>query len=111
MKNIYVGNLSFNAGENEVRALFEPFGQVDRVQIVTNRDTGQPRGFAFVEMADDAQGEAAINALNGKEAFGRALTVTEAKPRAERPQGRSFGGRGGGGGRDRGPRDDRRQRW
>jgi len=104
VKNIYVGNLSFSASEEEVRSLFEPYGQVDRVQLITDRDTGQPRGFGFVEMPDDAQAEAAINALNGAAAFGRTLSVNEARPRAERPQ-RS------GGGRDRGPRDSRRQRY
>jgi RNA recognition motif-containing protein len=104
VKNIYVGNLSFNANEEEVRALFEPYGTVDKVQLITDRDTGQPRGFGFVEMPDDAQAEAAINALNGVAAFGRTLSVNEARPRGDRPQG--GGGRGRGG-----PRDSRRQRF
>jgi len=99
VKNIYVGNLSFTAKEEEVRSLFEPFGQIEKVQIITNRDTGQSRGFAFVEMPDDAQAEAAINGLNGKEIAGRALSVNEARPRTERPP---HAGGGGGRGRDRG---------
>ena len=108
VKNIYVGNLAFNANEEEVRSLFEPYGQVDRVQLITDRDTGQPRGFGFVEMPDDAQAEAAINALNGAAAFGRTLSVNEARPRADRPP---RGGGEGGGGRGRGPRDKGRQRY
>jgi RNA recognition motif-containing protein len=108
VKNIYVGNLAFTANEEGVRALFAPYGQVDRVQLITDRDTGQPRGFGFVEMPDDAQGEAAINALNGAAAFGRTLSVNEAKPRGDRPQ---RGGSGSGAGRDRGARDNRSQRW
>lgn len=106
MKNIYVGNLAFSAREDELRSLFETYGQVDRVQLITDRDTGQPRGFGFVEMPDDAQAEAAINGLNGTAAFGRTLSVNEARPRGDRPS------RGGpGGGRGHGPRDSRRQRW
>ena len=94
MKNIYVGNLSFGATEDAVRSLFEAFGTVDRVNIVTDRDSGQPRGFGFVEMANDAEGDKAINALNGKDLDGRALNVNEARPKTERA-----GGGGGGYGR------------
>jgi RNA recognition motif-containing protein len=105
MKNIFVGNLSFGATEDTVRALFEAHGTVDRVSIVTDRDSGQPRGFGFVEMANDTEGEQAIAALNGKELDGRALNVNEARPKAERSGGggnRGGGfGRGGGGGRNR----------
>lgn len=105
MKNIFVGNLSFNTSEQDVRALFEAHGTVDRVNIVTDRDTGQPRGFAFVEMANDAEGERAINAINGREVGGRALNVNEARPKGEGGGGggrsRGFGGGGGGGGRGR----------
>jgi cold-inducible RNA-binding protein len=108
VKNIYVGNLAFGANEEEIRSLFEPYGQVDRVQIITDRETGQSRGFAFVEMPEDGQAEAAIEGLNGKAAFGRTLSVNEARPRADRPQ---RGGPGGGGGRNRPPRDNRRQRF
>ena len=96
MKNIYVGNLSFEATEESVRALFEAYGTVSRVNIVTDRDTGQPRGFGFVEMANDGEGEKAIAAVNGTELGGRALNVNEARPKAER----SSGG-GGGFGRKR----------
>jgi cold-inducible RNA-binding protein len=96
VKNIYVGNLSFEATEESVRALFEAYGTVGRVNIVTDRDTGQPRGFGFVEMANDGEGEKAIAAVNGTELGGRALNVNEARPKAER----SSGG-GGGFGRKR----------
>jgi RNA recognition motif-containing protein len=97
MKNIYVGNLTFDASEEQVRGLFEPFGQVERVSLITDRDTGQSRGFAFVEMADDDSASKAIEALNGTNLGGRNLTVNEARPKTERP--RSGGGFGGGGGR------------
>jgi RNA recognition motif-containing protein len=97
VKNIYVGNLSFDATEESVRGLFEAYGTVGRVNIVTDRDTGQPRGFGFVEMANDGEGEKAIAAVNGTELGGRALNVNEARPKAER----SGGGGGGGFGRKR----------
>jgi cold-inducible RNA-binding protein len=104
MKNIFVGNLSFRTTEHELRALFEAYGAVDRVNIVTDRDTGQPRGFAFVEMANDAEGDRAIQSINGQEVGGRALNVNEARPKGEGGggggRGRGFGG-GGGGGRGR----------
>ena len=103
MKNIFVGNLSFGTTEDSVRSLFEPFGSVDRVNIVTDRDTGQARGFAFVEMGQDAEGNAAINGLNGKDLDGRTLNVNEARPKAERGSG-GGGYRGGGGG-------SRQNRW
>ena len=88
--NIYVGNLSFDAGESDVRQLFEAHGQVASVSIIEDKFTGRPRGFAFVEMAQDAEAQAAIAALNGKDFKGRPLTVNEARPRTEH--------RGGGGG-------------
>ena len=97
MKNIFVGNLSYGATEDSIRSLFEAHGTVDRVSIITDRDTGQPRGFGFVEMSNDAEGQRAIDALNGAELNGRALNVNEARPRAER-------GFNGGGGRGRGNR-------
>jgi cold-inducible RNA-binding protein len=97
MKNIYVGNLSFGATEDSVRALFETHGTVGRVNIVTDRDSGQPRGFGFVEMSNDGEGEKAIAALNGTDFDGRALSVNEARPKTER----SGGGGGGGFGRKR----------
>ena len=95
MKNIFVGNLNFGATEDAVRALFEAYGTVERVSIVTDRDTGQPRGFGFVEMSANADADRAIAELNGRELDGRALNVNEARPKTER----SFGGGGGGGGR------------
>jgi RNA recognition motif-containing protein len=101
MKNIYVGNLTFDATEDQVRSLFEAYGPVDKVSIVTDRDTGQPRGFAFVEMTDDDAAGKAMDALNGTNLGGRNLTVNEARPKADRPRGggggRGFGGGGGGG--------------
>jgi len=102
MKNIFVGNLSFQTTEQEIRSLFEAYGSVDRVNIVTDRDSGQPRGFAFVEMTNDAEGERAIEAVNGHELGGRTLNVNEARPKSE--GGRSFGGggRGYGGRREEG---------
>ena len=105
MKNIFVGNLNFNTSEDDLRQLFTPFGQVDRVSIMTDRDTGRSRGFGFVEMANAEEGEKAIAALNGTDVGGRTLNINEARPKTERSGG--GGGRGGdrggrgGGGRDR----------
>ena len=82
--NIYVGNLPFKITQDELKDLFSPFGAVDRVNVVTDRETGRARGFGFVEMANDDESKAAINALNGQEIDGRALTVNEAKPREPR---------------------------
>ena len=90
---LYVGNLSYDMNEAELRELFTPFGEPDSAKVITDRDTGRSKGFGFVEFADNAQATAAMNALNGKEINGRALTVNEARPRTE-----SSGGRGGGGG-------------
>ena len=104
MKNIFVGNLNFNTGEDELRQMFEQYGQVDRVSIMTDRDTGRSRGFGFVEMTNAEDGEKAIAALNGTQIGGRTLNVNEARPKAER----AGGGGGGGRGRDRG---DRGGRW
>jgi RNA recognition motif-containing protein len=94
--NIYVGNLSFDAGESDVRQLFEAHGQVASVSIIEDKFTGRPRGFAFVEMAQDAEAQAAIAGLNGKDFKGRPLTVNEARPRTEH-RGGAGGGSGGGG--------------
>ena len=106
---LYVGNLSFDTTENDLQSEFEQFGKVVEAALVTDRETGRSRGFAFVTMGSPAEGEAAIKALEGKEFQGRALTVNEARPREERPRGgaggggRSFGGgNGGGGGRSSG---------
>ena len=90
MKNVFVGNLSFQTSESELTSLFEPFGEITKAQVITDRDTGQSRGFAFVEMSDDASAAKAIAALNGKDLNGRTLNVNEARPKAERS-----GGRGG----------------
>ena len=109
MKNIFVGNLSFNTNEDELRQLFEAYGQVDRVSIMTDRDTGRSRGFGFVEMNSNEDGDKAITALNGSQVGGRTINVNEARPKTERA-----GGGGGGGGRDRGGRGGgggRRDRW
>ena len=100
MKNIFVGNLSFNTSEDELRQIFEPFGQVERVSILTDRDTGRSRGFGFVEMANDEEGEKAIAGLNGSQVGGRTINVNEARPKAER----AGEGRGGDRGGDRGGR-------
>jgi cold-inducible RNA-binding protein len=113
VKNIFVGNLSFNTNEDELRQLFESYGQVDRVSILTDRETGRSRGFGFVEMASNEDGEKAIAALNGSQIGGRTINVNEARPKSDR----GAGGGGGGGGRDRGDRGGRgggggrRERW
>jgi len=99
MKNLFVGNLSFQTTENDLRTLFESYGQITRVHIGKDRETGRSRGFAFIEMANDDEAAKAMTALNGKEFGGRALKVNEAAPKGERPAG---GGRGPGGG-GRGP--------
>ena len=93
MKNLFVGNLPFGAAENDLRTLFEKFGAVERVSVITDRDTGKSRGFGFVEMADEQAAGQAIAGLNGTEFNGRALSVSEARPKTERGSG---GGRGGG---------------
>jgi cold-inducible RNA-binding protein len=105
MKNIFVGNLDFAATESSVRSLFEPYGRVERVNLVTDRDTGRSRGFAFVEMSDSAQADQAITALNGTNLDGRALNVNEARPK---PEG---GGRGFSHGPQGGGRQRREPRW
>jgi cold-inducible RNA-binding protein len=96
MKNIFVGNLSYGATEEALRSLFEPYGAVSRVSIVTDRDSGQSRGFGFVEMTNDQEGDKAIAALHGTDLEGRTLNINEARPKAERS-----GGGGGGFGRKR----------
>lgn len=92
--NIFVGNLSFGTTEDSLRALFEQFGAIDRVNVVTDRDTGRSRGFAFVEMGSDEDARRAISALDGKELDGRALRVNEARPKEDRGFGGGGGGRG-----------------
>jgi RNA recognition motif-containing protein len=106
---IYVGNLSFSTTEQTLEGLFSNYGQVDEVAVITDRDTGRPRGFAFVTMNNDTEAQAAIEAVNGTEFEGRTLTCNEAKPQVKRGGGGGGGGgpRGGGGGRGGGGRD----RW
>lgn len=93
MKKIFVGNFSFSLSEDELRALFAPFGTVDSATVVTDRATGRSRGFGFVEMPNNDEADKAIAGLNGKDSGGRALTVNEARPKTDR-------GPRGGGGRD-----------
>src|SRR3990172_6727488 len=97
MKNLFVGNMSFQTTEGDLRTIFEPFGEITRINVMTDRDTGRARGFAFVEMVNDTEAAGAIAALNGKEVDGRALNVNEARPKTERSGPRNFC-RGGGGG-------------
>jgi cold-inducible RNA-binding protein len=99
--NIYVGNMSFDMSEEDLRQAFAVYGEVSSARIITDRETGRPRGFGFVEMPDDDAAKKAIEELNGKEISGRTLTVNEARPK------RYGGGGGGGGGRGGGRRD----RW
>jgi RNA recognition motif-containing protein len=86
MVNIYVGNLSYNTTEDDLRTMFEAHGKVDRASVVTDRMTGRSKGFGFVEMPNDAEARAAISALNDKDVDGRKLLVNEARPKAERPR-------------------------
>ena len=120
MKNIFVGNLDFASTESSIRALFEPYGNVERVNVVTDRDTGRSRGFAFVEMSDSAEADKAINALNGSQLDGRSLNINEARPKPQGGAGGGGGYRGGGGGAGGnrgsgggggGPRQRREPRW
>jgi RNA recognition motif-containing protein len=120
MKNLYVGNLPHNTTEAELRGLFEAHGAVEKITLVTDRDTGRSRGFGFVEMTNASEADKAIAALNGTDLGGRALTINEAKPKTDRPRsggGQRFGGGGsGGGGRGRDdyrghPRQPREPRW
>lgn len=91
-KKLYVGNLSFNISENGLMELFSSYGSVETAKIITDRDTGRSKGFAFVEMSNESEAKSAIEGLNGKDQGGRALNVSEAKPMAPREGG---GGRGG----------------
>jgi cold-inducible RNA-binding protein len=115
LTNIFVGNLSYQTTQDELHQAFAQYGEVERVNIITDRDTGQPRGFAFVEMTERRDAETAIAQLNGAELNGRALNVNEARPK---PAGGGFGGGGGnrtgggGGGRGRGGNGGNRgSRW
>lgn len=126
MKNLFVGNMNFQTTEDELRALFAPFGQITRIHIAMDRETGRARGFAFVEMPNDEEAAKAMAGLNGKEVGGRALKVNEARPKGEGrgPGGPDRGGSGrGGGGRGgnrekfsnedyrESPRQPREPRW
>jgi cold-inducible RNA-binding protein len=106
VKKIYVGNFSFNMTETELRSLFEPYGNVESITLVTDRDTGRSRGFGFVAMGNDDEAEKAMAGLNGTNSGGRALVVNEARPQTQR-SGFSQGGRGG----DRNDRSRRQPRW
>jgi cold-inducible RNA-binding protein len=117
MKNLFVGNLPFDTTEDALRDLLSPFGEVQQVRIMTDRDTGKSRGFAFIEMVQDDDAAKAIATLNGRDFGGRTLTINEARPRPERSGGFRPGGGGSGGkrrgGRDnfRGSRSSREPRW
>jgi RNA recognition motif-containing protein len=102
--NIYVGNLNYATTDAALRTLFEPYGQVVSAKVIEDRETGRPRGFGFVEMANDDEGLAAISALDGKELDGRPLKINQARPKTE-------GGGGGGGRGDGGGRPPKRNRY
>ncbi len=106
MLKLYVGNLPYNMGDEELRVLFDAHGQVESARVITDRDTGRSRGFGFVEMPNDGEARKAIEALAETEVGGRRLVVNEARPREDRG-----GRRGGGGGGGRGGYGDRRNRW
>src|SRR4051794_3952389 len=113
---LYVGNLSYDVSSSELEQLFSQYGQVQSAEIISDRDSGRSKGFGFVQMGSDEEAQAAIDALNGQQHNGRALTVNEAKPREDRPRGGGGGGGrggygGGGGGGGRGPRGGGRGGW
>ncbi len=95
MSKIYVGNCSFDVTEEQLRELFVAYGEVDKVNVITDRDTGRARGFAFVEMSDASEAKAAIQGVNGTDLGGRTLNVNEARPRGDRGGGGGRGARGG----------------
>ena len=101
-KKLYCGNLSFNTSSNDLDTLFSEFGSVKSAEVINDRDTGRSKGFGFVEMSSDAEAQAAINGINGREHDGRTLTVNEARPKEERRGGGGGGGGYGGGGGGRG---------
>ena len=111
MTNIFVGNLSFSTTQDDLHQAFSQYGGVERVNIVTDRDTGQARGFAFVEMTDRSAAEAAINGLNGRDLNGRTINVNEARPKPQGGGGGGYGGHGGGGGGGRGGGGGGRNRY
>jgi RNA recognition motif-containing protein len=97
---IFVGNLNFQTTQDDLTAAFAPYGAIESVSVITDRDTGQPRGFAFVEMSNKSEAEAAISGLNGSELKGRAMNVNEARPKPQGGGGGGYRGGGGGGGHD-----------
>jgi RNA recognition motif-containing protein len=107
-KKLYVGNLGYGVTDSDLQRLFEAHGTVQSAQIIIDRDTGRSKGFGFVEMSSDQEAQAAIAAMNGKDEGGRAMTVNEAKPRAEGGRGGSGGRSGGSGGGGRGNYGNRR---
>jgi cold-inducible RNA-binding protein len=115
MKNLFVGNMSFKTTESDLNELFKPFGQVARIHVAIDRETGRSRGFAFVEMPNDEEAARAIAGLDGKEVGGRSLKVNEARPKSERGAPRSGGGRGRAGFSNEdyreAPRHPREPRW
>jgi cold-inducible RNA-binding protein len=111
MTNLYVGNLSFHTTEDQLMSIFQEFGAVERVNVVTDRMTGQPRGFAFVEMTNRNEAENAISSLDGRELDGRNLSVNEARPKTDGPRGGGGGRPGGGGGRPGGGGGGFRKRY
>jgi cold-inducible RNA-binding protein len=106
MTNVFVGNLSFQTTQDDLNSIFSQYGAVERVNVVTDRTTGQPRGFAFVEMSSRTEAESAISALNGTDLHGRTLNVNEARPKTDGPR-----GGGGGGGRGGNGGGFRKSRW
>ena len=94
-RKLYVGNLSYGVTDGDLQKMFEPHGTVESAQVIMDRDTNRSKGFGFVEMGSDQEAQAAIQAMNGKEVDGRALTVNEAKPKENRSGGGGGGGRGG----------------
>ena len=112
MTNIYVGNLSYDATEDDLRQAFSAHGEVSAVNLITDRETGRPRGFAFVEMPNSEEAQKAITGCNETEIAGRAVRVNEARPKGDRPRGGGGGGRGGyGGGGGGGGGSRGRDRW
>src|SRR5688572_30673731 len=109
-KKLYVGNLAYGISDSDLEQLFGAYGTVQSAQVIMDRDTGRSKGFGFVEMGSDAEAQAAIAALSGKQVGGRSLTVNEARPREDRGGG-SGGGRGGGGGGGYGGGGGRRDRY
>ena len=98
MTNVFVGNLSFQTTQDDLTSIFSQYGTVERVNLITDRMTGQPRGFAFVEMSNRAEAETAISVLNGSDLHGRTLNVNEARPKTDGPRAGAGGGRGNSGG-------------